>query len=256
MYAQVEKPKDNKSRAVANSVAQKKSNVKQCFGFVDNRPEVIAQKKLQEMVTNSPIQLNVSSIIQRAVDVTFNDEKDYFRLIIDGEYDLDDLINAMSITVLKKILEGKFVVVKKAFNAVGKIVIRSDEDIDEEALVSKAGIALKQKEEKQGDKKVVHATVEKEEKVQETEVIGADSVTILDGQLGSVRDNPTQGLLSGITHDGFQVYHIEGSYPDNGKPLWYINSDNNVALIGMYKHGKTNKIYKRMEGIGAKTINI
>ena len=37
MYAQVEKPKENKSRAVANSVAQKKSNVKQGFGFVDNR---------------------------------------------------------------------------------------------------------------------------------------------------------------------------------------------------------------------------
>lgn len=37
MYAQVEKPKENKGRAVANSVAQKKSNVKQGFGFVDNR---------------------------------------------------------------------------------------------------------------------------------------------------------------------------------------------------------------------------
>jgi hypothetical protein len=37
MYEQVEKPKENKSRAVANSVAQKKSNIKQGFGFVDNR---------------------------------------------------------------------------------------------------------------------------------------------------------------------------------------------------------------------------
>ncbi len=45
MYAQVEKPKENKSRAVANSVAQNKSNGKQGFGFVDNRPEVIAQQK-------------------------------------------------------------------------------------------------------------------------------------------------------------------------------------------------------------------
>ena len=242
--------------AASLPVTQKKSNGKQGFGFVDNRPEVIAQKKLQEMATNSPIQLNGSSIIQRAVEVTLNDEEDYFRLIIDGEYDLDYLINAMSITVLKKILEGNFVVVKKAFNAGGKIVIRSDENIDEEALVTKAGIALKQKEEKQGDEKVVHANVEKEEKVQETEVIGADTVTILNGQLGSVRANPTQGPLSGVTHDGFQVYHIEGRYPDNGKPLWYINRDNNVVLIGMYKHGNTNKIYKKMEGIGANTINI
>lgn len=43
MYAQVDKSKENKSRAVANSVAQKKSNRKQGFGFVDNRPEVINQ---------------------------------------------------------------------------------------------------------------------------------------------------------------------------------------------------------------------
>jgi hypothetical protein len=37
MYVQIEKPKENKSRTVANSVGQKKSNVRQGFGFVDNR---------------------------------------------------------------------------------------------------------------------------------------------------------------------------------------------------------------------------
>ncbi|TAJ12219.1 hypothetical protein DMA11_13795 [Marinilabiliaceae bacterium JC017] len=37
MYAQIEKPKENKSRAVGHSVAQKKSGVKQGGGFVDNR---------------------------------------------------------------------------------------------------------------------------------------------------------------------------------------------------------------------------
>jgi len=40
MYAQVEKPKENKSMAVANSVTQRKSNVKKNFGFVDNREKV------------------------------------------------------------------------------------------------------------------------------------------------------------------------------------------------------------------------
>lgn len=49
MYEQVEKPKENKSRAVANSVTQKKSNVNQSFGFVDNRPEAIVQRKVQEL---------------------------------------------------------------------------------------------------------------------------------------------------------------------------------------------------------------
>lgn len=53
MYSQVEKQRGNKSRAVANSVAQKKSNGKQGFGFVDNRPDAVAQRKLQEMINNS-----------------------------------------------------------------------------------------------------------------------------------------------------------------------------------------------------------
>ena len=37
MYEQVEKPKEDKSRVVANSVAQKKDKAKQGVGFVDNR---------------------------------------------------------------------------------------------------------------------------------------------------------------------------------------------------------------------------
>lgn len=53
MYAQVAKPKENKSSADANSAAQKKSGRKQGIGFVDNRPEAIAQRKLQEMANNS-----------------------------------------------------------------------------------------------------------------------------------------------------------------------------------------------------------
>jgi len=55
MYAQKEKPKDNKSRTVGNSVAQKKSNVKEGFGFVDNRPKAIIQRKLHKMVNNNPV---------------------------------------------------------------------------------------------------------------------------------------------------------------------------------------------------------
>ncbi len=53
MYPKVEKPKENKSRAVANSVAQKQSNVKQGFGFVENRPETVTQRKLQEFANRS-----------------------------------------------------------------------------------------------------------------------------------------------------------------------------------------------------------
>ena len=56
MYAQVEKPKENKSRPVANSVAQKKGKGKHGFGFVDNRPEVVAQRKLQVIADNNLLQ--------------------------------------------------------------------------------------------------------------------------------------------------------------------------------------------------------
>ena len=53
MYEQVEKPKEDKSRTVAASVNQKKSNRKQGFGFVDNRPEAVVQRKLQTTTFDS-----------------------------------------------------------------------------------------------------------------------------------------------------------------------------------------------------------
>jgi hypothetical protein len=53
MYAQVEKPKENKSQSLTNTVAQKQSGSEYTFQFVDNRPEAVVQRKLQEMVNNS-----------------------------------------------------------------------------------------------------------------------------------------------------------------------------------------------------------
>ncbi|MCA6924663.1 hypothetical protein [Pectobacterium versatile] len=51
MYKKAEKSQENKIRAIAYSVAQNKGDGKQGFGFVDNRSEAIAQKKLQEGVS-------------------------------------------------------------------------------------------------------------------------------------------------------------------------------------------------------------
>lgn len=53
MYSQVEKPKENRSRAIANSVSQKKIVLKQGFGLVDNRPEAVAQRKLKDDLLSS-----------------------------------------------------------------------------------------------------------------------------------------------------------------------------------------------------------
>ena len=52
MYSKIERAKGIKHRSVVNSPGQKKSNTKQAFGFVDNRPEAIGQRKLQEMENN------------------------------------------------------------------------------------------------------------------------------------------------------------------------------------------------------------
>lgn len=52
MYAQVEKSKENKSKAVANSVAQQKNNVAQGLGFVDNRPVAVAQRRLKNTINS------------------------------------------------------------------------------------------------------------------------------------------------------------------------------------------------------------
>lgn len=54
MNTHAEKTQENKGQSVASSVFQKQSGGESIFQFVDNRPEAIAQQKLQEMATISP----------------------------------------------------------------------------------------------------------------------------------------------------------------------------------------------------------
>lgn len=61
MYAQVEKLKANKSRAVANSAAQKKDNGKQDFGFVDNRPVANTILQLKTHINHNTTDFNTQS---------------------------------------------------------------------------------------------------------------------------------------------------------------------------------------------------
>ncbi|NEQ37489.1 MAG: hypothetical protein F6K40_14920 [Okeania sp. SIO3I5] len=61
MYAQVKKPKENKSKAVANSVSQKKINGSQGFGFVDNRSESLARRNIQTQMRRPSTQKKESS---------------------------------------------------------------------------------------------------------------------------------------------------------------------------------------------------
>lgn len=53
MNTHADKTQENKNQSVANEVSQKQSSGESVFQFVDNRPEAVAQRKLQRMANNS-----------------------------------------------------------------------------------------------------------------------------------------------------------------------------------------------------------
>lgn len=67
MYTQVEKSKDNKSKAVANSVGQEKTKGNEGVGFVDNRSETRAHKNIQ-MMMNNYLKVKPYKTLQRSAD--------------------------------------------------------------------------------------------------------------------------------------------------------------------------------------------
>jgi len=53
MNTHADKTQENKNRSVANAVSKKQTSGESTFQFVGNRPEAIAQRKLQKMANNS-----------------------------------------------------------------------------------------------------------------------------------------------------------------------------------------------------------
>jgi hypothetical protein len=53
MNTHADKTQENKNESIASDTSQKQGSDKATFQFVDNRPEVVAQRKLQEMANNS-----------------------------------------------------------------------------------------------------------------------------------------------------------------------------------------------------------
>ncbi|WP_299005642.1 hypothetical protein [uncultured Shewanella sp.] len=66
MYKQVEKPKENVSRAIGNSVVQKKNNREQGVRFVDHRPESVIQRKIRSLYSSQSIQKKESNTMLSA----------------------------------------------------------------------------------------------------------------------------------------------------------------------------------------------
>lgn len=77
-----------------------------------------------------------------------------------------------------------------------------------------------------------------------------------EGQLEGILHNPRQGRFR---YGGETYYHHTGSYPSEGKPIWKIDADGRIQIVGMYEHGGTNKIYNkrnRRDGAGPDTIRL
>jgi len=70
MNTHADKTQKNESQSVANVVSQKKSGGKSTFQFVDNRPEAVAQRKLQELVNNNT---DVPSTIKKETFLNSNE---------------------------------------------------------------------------------------------------------------------------------------------------------------------------------------
>ena len=54
MKTHADKTQENKSRSVSNGKSQMQSGAESTFQFEDNRPEPVAQRKLQDLANNSP----------------------------------------------------------------------------------------------------------------------------------------------------------------------------------------------------------
>ncbi len=68
MNTHADKTQENKSQSVANAVSQKKSVTESAFQFVDNRPEAITQRRLEEMANYSPQAKQASQLQAMAVN--------------------------------------------------------------------------------------------------------------------------------------------------------------------------------------------
>lgn len=66
MKTHADKTGDNKSQAVANSLPKTESKGESALQFTDNRPETVAQRKLQEMANNSPAVMQLKAVQQMA----------------------------------------------------------------------------------------------------------------------------------------------------------------------------------------------
>ena len=67
MRSHAAKTQANKGQSMVAEVSQRQRSGEPTFQFVDNRPEAIAQRKLQEVADNSP---SARQVVQRVIEIT------------------------------------------------------------------------------------------------------------------------------------------------------------------------------------------
>lgn len=94
MNSYTEKTKENTGQSVANTFSQKKSGGESTFQFEDNRPEGIAQRKLQEMASNKRQVMKFGLGPKNVIQARFDDQDiDKMREVVRGDQTLTNILN-------------------------------------------------------------------------------------------------------------------------------------------------------------------
>lgn len=84
--------------------------------------------------------------------------------------------------------------------------------------------------------------------------------TCSESQLRNIFYAPNQSPMKVRTTENkkpFWVYHIQGIYPEQGKPIWTIREDKKINIIGMYEHrGEDYTKYHKRDGDGPNLLII
>ncbi len=81
MNTHSDKTQENKGQSVSNAISQKSSSGESTFQFVDNRPEAIAQRKLQEIANNH-------AVVQRYDIKAFDSWEEHWQWLLTNHIDI------------------------------------------------------------------------------------------------------------------------------------------------------------------------
>ena len=116
MNTHVDKTQVNKSQPVVNAVSQMQRSSESTFQFVDNRPEIIAQRKLNEMANNSPQTMKAAQLQA----ISDNSSKSIIQKQgIEEEELLQAKFEPLQMMEEEELLQGKFEPKQKKENITG-----------------------------------------------------------------------------------------------------------------------------------------